>query len=83
MLVSVSKGKPSLRCTIVHLTNRACHSYVLFSISNVESLFEMSSSFANCWNGETCNPNWIAAASYLEVVGILIGQITVGYLGDM
>lgn len=49
---------------------------MLFSISNVESLFGLSASFANCRGGKTCNPNWIAAASYLEVVGILLGQVT-------
>ncbi|KAJ5198786.1 uncharacterized protein N7498_007903 [Penicillium cinerascens] len=56
--------------------------YVLFSISNVKSIFKESQSFASCWSGDTCDPNWIAAASYLEVVGILLGQLIVGYLGD-
>lgn len=54
---------------------------MLFSIGNLTSLFETS--FAECWDSETiCNPNWIAATDYLEVSGILIGQILVGVIGD-
>lgn len=57
------------------------NSYVLFSIGNVKSLFK--SSFAECWDSNTiCNPNWIAAVSYLEVAGIIVGQVLVGILGD-
>lgn len=56
-------------------------SYVLFSIGNVTPLFQ--SSFPDCWKThKVCDKNWIAAASYLEIVGILIGQILVGVLGD-
>lgn len=56
-------------------------SYVLFSISNVTPLFKAS--YKECWStGKVCNPNWIAAVNYFEVVGILIGQIIVGLLGD-
>jgi hypothetical protein len=56
-------------------------SYVLFSIGNVTPLFQ--SSFADCWkNHKTCDKNWISATGYLEVAGILIGQILVGFLGD-
>lgn len=54
---------------------------MLFSISNVSSLFKAS--FPGCWDDNTiCNPNWIAAVSYLEVTGIIVGQILVGVLGD-
>lgn len=53
---------------------------MLFSISNVETLFKKS--FADCWGGKTCNKNWIAAINYLEIVGIIVGQILVGFLGD-
>jgi hypothetical protein len=55
-------------------------SYVLFSIGNNTALFDAA--FKNCWTGKTCNKNWIAAISYMEVVGIIVGQILVGYLGD-
>ncbi|KAH9834344.1 MFS phosphate transporter [Teratosphaeria destructans] len=55
--------------------------YVLFSISNNTSLFDVS--FKDCWKSyKTCNKNWVAAVNYLEVVGILIGQILVGFIGD-
>ncbi|KAJ5235673.1 uncharacterized protein N7469_004841 [Penicillium citrinum] len=55
--------------------------YVLFSISNVSSLFEKS--FASCWKEyEICDKNWVAAVNYLEVAGIIVGQILVGFLGD-
>lgn len=46
----------------------------------------MTGNFGMCWDtsgpGPTCNQNWVAAASYLEIVGILLGQMVVGYLGD-
>lgn len=29
-----------------------------------------------------CNPTWIAAVEYLEICGIIVGQILVGVLGD-
>lgn len=36
-----------------------------------------------CWDDNTvCSANWVDAVSYLEVVGIIVGQILVGYLGD-
>ncbi|KAJ5683405.1 hypothetical protein N7462_006570 [Penicillium macrosclerotiorum] len=54
--------------------------YVLFSISNNTSLFDVS--FKDCWKGETCDKNWIAAVNYMEVAGIMVGQILVGFLGD-
>lgn len=56
-------------------------SYVLFSIGNIKPLFE--SVFSNCWDThEVCNKQWISAVEYLEIVGIIVGQILVGFLGD-
>lgn len=56
-------------------------SYVLFSIGNVSTLFK--DSFKECWKtNEICDANWIAAVNYLEVAGIIVGQILVGILGD-
>lgn len=61
------------------LTNDA--RYVLFSIGNLKPLFE--SAFSDCWKAEkTCNATWIAAVEYLEICGIIVGQILVGILGD-
>lgn len=55
--------------------------YVLFSIGNLTPLFQAA--WSTCWNTYTvCNQQWIAAVTYLEVVGIICGQILVGILGD-
>lgn len=55
--------------------------YVLFSIGNLKPLFE--SLWPECWDEETvCNPNWVDSVTYLEVCGIIVGQILVGLLGD-
>ncbi|ANB13984.1 phosphate transporter PHO84 [Sugiyamaella lignohabitans] len=56
--------------------------YVLFSIGNVSSLF--SAAWPECWGSKAtvCNKNWIAAVSYLEIVGIIFGQVIVGFIGD-
>jgi MFS family permease len=55
--------------------------YVLFSIGNVTSLF--SSVWPECWKEyKTCSKNWIAALTYLEILGIMVGQVLVGFIGD-
>lgn len=56
-------------------------SYVLFSIGNIKPLFQAA--FKSCWkSAKTCNATWIAAVDYMEIVGIIIGQLLVGVLGD-
>jgi len=56
--------------------------YVLFSIGNVKPLF--ASAFPACWgkNPTICNETWVQSVEYLEIVGIIIGQILVGIIGD-
>lgn len=55
--------------------------YVLFSIGNLKPLFE--SSFSACWKQAIiCDRTWLAAVEYLEICGIIVGQILVGILGD-
>lgn len=55
--------------------------YVLFSIGNIKPLFQAT--WPSCWKTETtCNPKWLAAIEYLEIVGIIVGQISVGIIGD-
>lgn len=59
--------------------------YVLFSIGNLKPLFQKS--FPECWGsaptgGHACSHTWLAAIEYMEIVGIIFGQITVGIIGD-
>ncbi|PTB64139.1 MFS general substrate transporter [Trichoderma citrinoviride] len=56
--------------------------YVLFSIGNLAPLF--SQVWPECWGSKptVCDANWIASVTYLEVVGIMIGQVIVGIIGD-
>lgn len=56
-------------------------SYVLFSIGNLTPLF--NAVWPKCWKEyETCNKTWVESVTYLEICGIIVGQILVGYLGD-
>lgn len=52
--------------------------YVLFSIGNLEPLFKAV--WPDCWGKEptTCSHNWIASVTYLEIIGIMVGQAVVG-----
>lgn len=55
--------------------------YTLFSVGNIESLFE--SVWPACWKSfKVCNANWVASVDYLEIVGIIFGQLAVGVIGD-
>lgn len=55
--------------------------YVLFSIGNIKPLFQAA--FPDCWkHAKTCSQQWIYAIDYLEIIGIIVGQILVGILGD-
>ena len=54
---------------------------MLFSIGNIKPLFEAA--FVECWGREEiCNATWIASVEYLEIIGIIVGQIIVGIIGD-
>lgn len=56
-------------------------SYVLFSIGNVKPLLQAA--FKSCWStNQICNKTWVQAIDYLEICGIIVGQILVGILGD-
>lgn len=57
--------------------------YVLFSIGNLKPLFQVA--FPTCWGSakpQVCDPQWQHAVDYLEIVGIMLGQVLVGILGD-
>ena len=58
--------------------------YVLFSIGNLQPLFAAPGAFVNCWSKpySECDENWVFATAYLEIIGIICGQVLVGYLGD-
>ena len=49
----------------------------------VKALADKLSAFQTCWSTyQICSENWIAAVAYLEIIGIIVGQILVGILGD-
>ena len=51
--------------------------YVLFSIGNLEPLF--AKVWPECWEDNTvCRKNWVASVTYLEIIGIMVGQAGVG-----
>ncbi|BGP42538.1 hypothetical protein JCM10449v2_006550 [Rhodotorula kratochvilovae] len=55
--------------------------YVLFSIGNLTALFK--SAWPTCWSSYTeCNETWVDAVTYLQILGIIVGQVLVGYQGD-
>lgn len=55
--------------------------YVLFSIGNLGPLFQRG--WPTCWSThEVCDKTWVAAVDYLEICGIICGQIIVGFVGD-
>ena len=58
--------------------------YVLFSIGNLQPLFAAPGAFTNCWQSpySECDHNWVAAVAYLEIIGIIVGQVLVGFIGD-
>lgn len=70
-------------CAVTPLTTS---SYVLFSIGNVKPLY--SAAFPNCWDTKkpqsklVCDKEWLRSIEYLEVIGIIVGQILVGFVGD-
>ncbi|GAA5877864.1 hypothetical protein JCM8547_002700 [Rhodosporidiobolus lusitaniae] len=55
--------------------------YVLFSIGNLDALFK--SAWPQCWRNFTaCDEQWVNAVTYLEILGIIVGQCVVGLEGD-
>lgn len=55
---------------------------MLFSVGNITPL--LAAGFPNCWAAPytRCNETWTQALTYLEVAGIIVGQILVGFIGD-
>lgn len=51
--------------------------YVLFSIGNLEPLFKAA--WPECWGDHSvCSKNWVFSVTYLEIIGIMVGQAFVG-----
>ncbi|OOF92571.1 hypothetical protein ASPCADRAFT_509501 [Aspergillus carbonarius ITEM 5010] len=70
-----------IRNTIIPGAGIGLEGYVLLSIGNISTMF--GKSFETCWGTyEICNKQWINAITYLEIVGIIIGQVLVGVIGD-
>lgn len=87
-----------LRNCVVPGAGLLLEGYVLFSVGNVKSLFQdvwpqcwnyssWEKSYAKAHPNESvpgpiCNKTWLAAVDYLEICGIICGQIGVGFIGD-
>ncbi|KAF2498355.1 MFS phosphate transporter [Lophium mytilinum] len=70
-----------LRNMVVPGAGLLLEGYVLFSIGNVRPLLQAA--FPSCWKTfDTCNKTWTEAIDYLEIIGIIVGQILVGVIGD-
>jgi hypothetical protein len=56
--------------------------YVIFAIGNLQALF--ASTWPQCWGAGAaeCSAGSVASASYTGIIGITIGQVGVGALGD-
>jgi hypothetical protein len=55
--------------------------YTFFSVGNILVLFE--SVWSSCFKTyKVCNKTWVETINYLEIVGIMFGQIAVDIIGD-
>lgn len=60
---------------------RCAEGSTLFSIGNLKPLFQAV--WPACWSKhQTCDLGWINAIEYLEILGIIVGQVLVGFEGD-
>lgn len=58
-----------------------CEAYFIFSIGNIKQIFPYE--YPNCWKAHaTCSVNMTRAPDYMQIVGIVFGMCTLGYLGD-
>lgn len=66
-----------LRHAVIPGAGMGLEGYVLFSIGNLEPLFKQV--WPQCWDThEVCSQNWVASVTYLEIIGIMVGQAAVG-----
>ena len=58
-----------------------CEAYFIFSVGNIKQFFPYE--YPDCWKTyKTCTVNLTRAPDYMQIVGIIFGMITLGYLGD-
>ncbi|KAK9812798.1 hypothetical protein WJX72_004025 [[Myrmecia] bisecta] len=58
-----------------------CESYFVFSIGNITPIF--TAEYPDCYKThKKCSTNLLADQTYYQVVGIIVGMLTLGYLGD-
>jgi hypothetical protein len=77
----VSVFSPRVTRESAALAERMVANGSLFSIGNLSSLY--SAVWPECWSThEVCDKNWISAVTYLQIIGIIVGQILVGFEGD-
>ena len=58
-----------------------CEAYFIFSIGNIKQIFPYE--YPDCWSThKTCTVNMTRAPDYMQIVGIIFGMCTLGYLGD-
>ena len=55
--------------------------YFVFSVGNIKQIFPYE--YPSCWKTyATCSKTMTQAPDYMQIVGIIFGMITLGYLGD-
>jgi MFS family permease len=55
--------------------------YYIFSIGNIGPLLQKE--YPSCWKKyKTCSKTLTQIPSYIQICGIILGMITIGYLGD-
>ena len=62
-----------------------CEAYYIFSIGNIKPIFSFE--YPKCFSlagkaGAICNLNETRAPDYSQILGIIMGMITLGYVGD-
>jgi len=58
-----------------------CEAYFVFSIGNIGPFFPYE--YPKCWKDyKTCNKTTTQVPSYVQIIGIIFGMCTLGYLGD-
>lgn len=70
-----------MRVCLPILTTFFTEGYTLFSVGNILTLFD--SVWAQCYRQyKVCSKTWVQSINYLEIVGIIVGQIMIGVIGD-